>query len=82
MDGERQIFTLLHSICKGFNYSFSYETQKKMCPMVRRKPYLSPLLKNGHLLMTLELKPSMGKFSLLYVNVAPKWNTLISRGKF
>ena len=34
--------------------------------------------KNGHSQMTLELKPRMVKFSLLYANVAPKWNTMIS----
>ena len=46
--------------------------------MVRKKPYLSPFLKNDHLQMTLELKPSMGKFFLLYANIALKWNTMIS----
>ena len=35
---------------------FSSETQKKMCLMFRKKPYLSPLLKDGHLWMILELK--------------------------
>ena len=37
-DGERH---LLHSICKRLNSFFSSETQKKICPMVRKKPYLS-----------------------------------------
>ena len=45
---------------------------------VRNKPYLSPLLKNGHSQMTLELKPRMGKFCLLYANIAPKRNTMIA----
>ena len=26
----------------------------------------------------LELKPNMGKISLLYTNIASKWNTMIS----
>ena len=58
---------------------FTLETQKKICWTERKKPYLSPLLKSGHLRMTLELKLSMGKISLLYANIAPKWNTMISR---
>ena len=29
--------------------------------------------------MTLEMKSRMRKFSLLYANIAPKWNTMISR---
>ena len=66
MDAERQILSLLDSICEGLNSFFSSETQRKMCPMVRKKPHLSPLLKNGHLQMTLELKARIGKFSLLY----------------
>ena len=45
--------------------------------MVRKKPYLSPLLKNGHLRMNLELKPRMGDFSLFSANIAPKWNAMI-----
>ena len=28
--------------------------------------------------MTLELKPRMGMFSLLYANIARKWDTIIS----
>ena len=58
---------------------FSLETQKKICLRERKKPYLSPLLKSGHLRMTLELKLRMGKISLLYANIDPKWNTMISR---
>ena len=46
--------------------------------MVRKKPYLSQLLKNGHSRMTLELKPRTGKFRLLYANNAPEWNTMIA----
>ena len=36
--------------------------------MVGKKLYLPPLLKNGYLQMSLELKQRMGKFSLLYAN--------------
>ena len=46
--------------------------------MVREKPYLSLLLKNGHSQVTSELRLRMAKFSLLYANIAPKWNTMIS----
>ena len=60
IDGERQIISLLYSICKGLNSFFSTQTQKKMCLVVRKKPHLSPLLKNGHLQMTLELKARIG----------------------
>ena len=77
IDKEINFSSLLYSICKRLNSFFSAETQKKICPMVRKKPYLSPLLKNANSQMTLELKPRMGKFSLLYGNVAPKWNTMI-----
>ena len=41
--------SLLYSICDGLNSFFSFETQKKMCPMVRKKLYLSQFLKNGYL---------------------------------
>ena len=77
MDAERQILSLLDSICEGLNSFFSSETQRKMCPMVRKKPHLSPLLKNGHLQMTLELKARIGNFSAL-CNIAPKCDTMIS----
>ena len=53
------------AICDRLNSFFSSKTQKKIPPMVRKKPYLSPLLKNGHWRKTLELKPRVGKFSLL-----------------
>ena len=78
MERDKYFSSLLCSICEGPNSFFSSETQKKICPMVRKKPYLSPLLKNGHLRITLESKPRMGKFSLLYANIARKWNTMIS----
>ena len=55
----------VHSIYEGLNSFLSNETLQKMCPMVRKNPHLSPLLKNRHLQMTLELKPRIGKFSLL-----------------
>ena len=63
-DGERQIL-LKFPICERLNTFFSYETQRKKHPMVRKRPYLSPLLKNGQSRMTLELKPKVRKFSLL-----------------
>ena len=57
--------SLLRSTYERHNSFFSSKTQKKICPMVREKSYLSPLLKTGHLGMTLEMKPMMGKFSQL-----------------
>ena len=65
MERDKYFSSFLCIICKGLNSFFSSETQKKICPMVKKKPYLSPLLKNGHLWMTLELKSRMEKFSLL-----------------
>ena len=53
-------------------------TQKKICPVVRKKTYLSPLLKNDYMQIVLELKPRIVSFSLLYANIDPKWNTMIS----
>ena len=80
IDGGRKYFSsLLNSIYKGLNSFYSSETQKKICQVVRKKPYLSPLLINGHLRLTSALKPKMGNFSLLYANIAPKWNAIISR---
>ena len=37
----------------------------KMYLMVKKKPYLSPLLKDGYSQITLELELRIGKFSLL-----------------
>ena len=42
----------------------------KICLMVRKKPYLSRLLKNGYSRMTLELQLRIWKLSLLYANIA------------
>ena len=61
MKRDKYFSSLLYSVCKGLNSFFSSETEKKICPMVRKKPYLSPFLKNGHSRMTLELKLKMGK---------------------
>ena len=60
IDGERQIISLLYNICNGLNSFFSSETQKKISVVVRKKLHLSPLLKNGHLQMTLESKARIG----------------------
>ena len=65
MERDKCFSSFPDSICEGLISFFSPETQKKICPMVRKKPYLSPLLKNGHSRITFELKPRMGKFSLL-----------------
>ena len=81
MERDKYFSSLLYSIHKGLNCSFSSETQKKMYPMVRKQLPLLSLLKNGHLQMTLELKPRMGKFCLLYANIASKWNTIIACGE-
>ena len=70
MERDKCFSSLLHSICEGLNSFFSSETQKKMCLMcLRKKLYLSPLLKDGHSRMTLELKPRIRKFSLLYATL-------------
>ena len=44
----------------------------------KKETVLSSLLKNDHLRVTLELKPTIAKFCLLYANIAPKWNTMIA----
>ena len=69
MERDKYFPSLLYNICKGIICFFSSETLKKICPMVRKKPYLSPLLKNGH---------SMGKFWLLHANIALQWTTMIT----
>ena len=71
MKSDKYFSSLLYSIWEGLNSFFSSETHEKICPIVRKK-------KNVHLRMNLELKPMMGKFSLLYANIAPNWNTMIS----
>ena len=78
MKRDKYFSSFLYSPCKGLNCFFCSKTQKKICPMVKKKLYPSPLLKNGHSGMTLELKLSMGKFCLLYANIALKWNTMIA----
>ena len=65
MERDKCFSSLLYSICKGLNYFFPSESQKKICPMIGKKPYLSLLLRHSHSVMTLELKLRMGKFSLL-----------------
>ena len=75
---ETNIFQVYYSICKGLNYFFPSMTLEKIYQMTREKLYLSPLLKNGHSQITSELRLRMGKFSLLYANIAAKWNTMIS----
>ena len=78
MERDKCFSSLLYSICKGLNYFFSSESQKKICPMVGKKPYLSPLLRYGHLVMTLELRLRMGKFSLLSQAAQQEKNVEIS----
>ena len=78
MEREKYFSSLLYSTQEGLSCFFSSETQKKICQMVRKKLYLSLLLKNGYLQMALELKQRMGKFCLLYANIAWKWNTMIA----
>ena len=41
--------------------SFPPRLRRKYVLLVRNKPYLSPFLKIDHSLMSLELKPMMGK---------------------
>ena len=65
MERDKCFLSLLYSTCERLNYFFSSESQKKLCPMVGKKPYLSPFLIYGHSVMTSELKLRMGKFSLL-----------------
>ena len=78
MESDKYFSCLLYSICEGPNSFFYSEIQKKIWAMVRLKPYLSLLLKNDHWQITLELKPRMGQFSLLYADIVLRWNTMIS----
>ena len=77
MERDKHFSSLLYSTCEGLILYCPRRPRRKQ-PDRRKKPYLSPLLKNGHLRITLELKPRIGKFSLLYANIAPKWNTITS----
>ena len=55
IDGERKIFFQYYIVfARDLILSFPSRPRRK-CPMVRKKPYLSPLLKNRHSRMTLEL---------------------------
>ena len=78
MERDKYFSCLSYSICEGANSFFYSEIQKKIWAMVRLKPYLSLLLKNDHWQITLELKPRMGQFSLLYADIVSRWNTMIS----
>ena len=56
MERDKCFSSFLYSICEELNSFFSSETLKKICPMIREKPSLSPILKKGHSHMALELK--------------------------
>ena len=47
MERDKYFSNLLYSICEGLNSFFSSKNHKKICLTVKKKPYLSPLLKNG-----------------------------------
>ena len=82
MERDKYFSSLLYSICEGLNSFFSFETQKKMCLVFRKKPYLSPLLKDAHSRMTLKLKLRIGKFSLLYATLLQsRIQSFLARGK-
>ena len=80
MERDKNFSSLLHSTCEGLYSFFSSESQKKICQIVRKKPYLALLLKSSHLRMTLELKLRMGKFwvsrlgsGLMAIGIGPKF---------
>ena len=39
MERDKDLSNLLYSICEGVNSFYSSETQRKICPMVRKKPF-------------------------------------------
>ena len=39
MERDKYFSNFLYSICEELNSFFSSETQKKICPMVRKKPF-------------------------------------------
>ena len=39
MERDKDLLNLLYSICEGVNSFYSSETQRKICPMVRKKPF-------------------------------------------
>ena len=63
MERDQHLSSLLYGICKFF---LCFRGPEENVSMIRKKPYLLPLLKNGHSRMTLELNPRKEKFSLLY----------------
>ena len=75
MERDKYFSSLLHSICEGLNSFFSSETQKKICLMVRKKPYLSPSIitfKKWPFANDFRIETEDGKVSLLNANIAPK----------
>ena len=70
MKSDKYFSSLLYSIWEGLDFLFLRDPRENMSDCKKEK--------NVHLRMNLELKPMMGKFSLLYANIAPNWNTMIS----
>ena len=67
MEQDKYFSSLLYSTCEGINCFFSTETQKIICPMVRRKPYLSPLFKKWPFANDFRIETGDGKvLSALY----------------
>ena len=49
MKSDKYFSSLSYSICDGLNFFFSANTQKKICSIVKKKLYLSPILmKQSH----------------------------------
>ena len=77
MKRDGDFSSLLLVLAKDLLFLFLRDPEENMSD--GKKEIVSIItFKNGHSRMTLELKPRMGKFCLLYANIAPKWNAMIA----
>ena len=79
MERDKYFSSLLYSICEELNSFFSSETQKKIIMSDGKRETVSiTTFKKWPFANDFRTETEEGKFSLLYANIVPKWNTMIS----
>ena len=77
MERDKYFSSLLLVFAKDLLFLFLRDPEEDMFDGKKETVSINTF-KNGHSRKILELKPRMGKFCLLYANIAPKWNTMIA----
>ena len=76
MERDKYFSSLLYSICEELNSFFSSETQKKIIMSDGKRETVSiTTFKKWPFANDFRTETEEGKFSLLYANIVPKWNT-------